>query len=103
MEVNEIKQVTETKSVTVARKCDVCGNIHKGKYTPNEWHTFSHNHNEWGNDSCDSYEYHEVCSPECYLTKFKECIEDLKGRKSAKIDDFEIDFARKLIEKITKL
>lgn len=97
MEVKEIKQVIKIESVTVARICDVCGKIHEGKYTPDEWHTFNHHHNEWGNDSIDSYEYHEVCSPNCYWTKFKECVEDLKGYKNAKVDDFEIQFARLLV------
>ena len=97
MKVVETKQVTETKMVTVARKCDVCGKVHKGKRTPNEWHAFNHHHNEWRNDSVDSYEYHEVCSPECYVVKFKECVKDLEGRTNAKVDDFEIQFARKLV------
>jgi len=100
MEVKERKEVTEVKMVTIARKCDVCGKIHKGKYTPDEWHTFSHSHNEWGNDSVDSIEHHEVCSPKCYLVKFKECIKDLSGRNSAEIDSFDIKFARLLIENL---
>jgi hypothetical protein len=98
MEIKEKKQVTEFKEVTIGRKCDVCGKIHEGKYTPDEWHTFNHHHNEWGSYSYDSYEYHEVCSPECYWIKFKECVEDLKGYSNAKVDEFEIQFARMLLE-----
>lgn len=97
MEIKENKQVIEFKSVTVAIKCDVCGKVHEGKDIPDEWHTFSHHHDEWGNDSCDSHEYHEVCSPECYWAKFKECVEDLKGYNNAKVDEFEIQFARRLV------
>jgi len=98
MEIKVKKEVTEFKEVVIARKCDVCGKTHEGKYTPDEWHTFNHHHNEWANDSIDSYKYHEVCSPQCYWTKFKECVEDLKGRSSAKVDEFEIQFARLLLE-----
>ena len=97
MKIEERKQVTETKIVTVARKCDVCGKVHEGKYTPDEWHEFNHHHNEWGNDSIDSYEYHEVCSAECYAVKFKECVKDLEGYTNAKVDEFEIQFARELV------
>jgi hypothetical protein len=100
MEVKERKEVTEFKMVTIARKCDVCGIEHKGKYTPDEWHEFSHSHNEWGNDSIDSVENHEVCSPKCYWEKFKDCVHDLKGRNNAEIDGFDIHFARLLIENL---
>lgn len=97
MEIKEKQEVIEIKSVTVAIKCDVCGKIHKGTDVPYEWHSFNHNHNEWGNDSHESYEFHQVCSPECYWVKFKECVLDLKGRKWAKVDEFEIQFARRLV------
>lgn len=97
MGITEKRNVTEFKTVTIGRKCDVCGKTHEGAYTPDEWHTFSHHHNEWGNDSIESLENHEVCSPECYWTKFKECVLDLKGYSSAKVDEFEIQFARRLV------
>ena len=98
MEILEKQNVTEFKNVIIAHKCDVCGKTNSGEYTPNDWHTFSHNHNEWGNDSCESYEYHEVCSPECYWIKFEYCVKDLKDRKSAKIDEYDIAFAIKLLK-----
>ena len=98
MKVEEKKQVTEIKTVTVARKCDVCGKVHEGKYAPNEWHEFDHHHNEWGNDSIDSYEYHEVCSPKCYFVRLKHCIDDLEGYTSAEVDGFDIRFARRLVD-----
>lgn len=98
MKITEKRTVTEFKNVTIGRKCDVCRKTHEGDEFPDEWHSFSHHHNEWGNDSCDSYEYHEVCSPKCYWDKFKECVEDLSGRSNAKVDEFEIQFARLLLE-----
>ena len=96
MKIQERKETTEIKMVTTGVKCDVCGKVHEGKYAPNEWHEFSHHHNHWGNDSIESYVYHEVCSPECYAIKFKECVKDLGGREDAKVDGFEIQFARRL-------
>ncbi len=94
MKIKERKEVTEIKTVVVGRKCDVCGKTHEGRYTPDEWHEFDHHHNEWGNDSVDSYEYHEVCSAECYAVKFKQCVKELEGYTNAEVDGFEIQFAR---------
>ena len=98
MKVQKVKKVTEVKKVTVAHKCDVCGKVHEGKCIPDDWHQFNHHHNEWGNDSIESYEYHEVCSAECYVVKFKECVKDLEGVRDGKVDEFEIQFARKLAD-----
>ena len=98
MEVREQREVTELKVITIAVKCDVCEKINKESDIPSEWHGFNHHHNEWGNDSIDSYEYHDVCSPKCYWIKFKECVDDLDGYSDAKVDNFEIQFARLLIE-----
>lgn len=97
MEIKEKKKVVRYEDVTIARKCDVCGNIHNGKHTPDEWHCFSSSHNEWGNDSIDSFEQHEVCSPKCYWVKMKQCVNDLDGYNDAEIDSFEIQFARRLV------
>jgi len=97
MKITKEKQVTEFKTVTTGYKCDVCGKIHDKNSFPDEWHSFNHSHNEWGNDSIDSFEYHEVCSVECYWVKFKECVKDLDGRESAQVGEFEIQFARRLV------
>ena len=100
MEIREEKEITEVRKVVVARACDVCGKKHQGRFTPDDWHLFNHHHNEWGADSVDSYEYHEVCSVKCYASKFNECVQDLENRRDAKVDDFEIQFARILNEKL---
>lgn len=97
MKIKERKEVTEVKMVTVGHKCDVCGTIHEGSELPDEWHSFNHQRNEWGNDNV---EYHEVCSPKCYWEKFKYCVEDLTGYTYAKVDEFEIQFARLLFQHI---
>ena len=98
MKIQEQQIVTENILATVAIKCDVCGNIHKDKYLPDDWHQISMHHNHWGNDSSESYEYFDVCSPDCYWKKIKECVSEYEGFTDAKIDDFEIEFIRKLIK-----
>ena len=100
MKIEKRLEVTEVKMVTIGRKCDVCEKVSDEKYTPDDWHSFSHNHNEWGNDSVDSYEYHEVCSPECYVIKLKECVEELADYENARVGDFEIQFARRFVDYI---
>ena len=92
----ETKEVTEFKQVVIGRKCDVCQKESYGVYFPDNWHRFDTHHNDWGNDSGESYEYHEVCSAECYSVKFKKCVKTLIGVETAKIDGFAIEFAVKL-------
>ena len=98
MRIKEIQYIARNEEIVIGIKCDVCGKIHKGNCLPDNWHEFDHHHGEWGNDSPDSFKWHQVCSPECYFKKLKECVSNLKGRSDASIDEFEIQFARKLIK-----
>ena len=74
-----VKKEYETKTHTVTEKvlvketryCDVCNKEIKGSY----WQLTTH-HNDWGNDSIESYEYFDVCSKECMREKFEEYLED---------------------------
>lgn len=94
----ETKEVKEQKQVVVAVVCDNCGKEHKGSEIPDEWHSFSGHHNEWGNDSIDSYENYMVCSPKCYKEKLTEAVSEFDGYDSAEIDDMTIQFAKSLVE-----
>ncbi len=77
-------------------KCDCCGKM-AGEPFPKKWFNFSHGHSEWGNDSVDSYEYFDVCSPECFANQLEKSIDELEGyRRSAKIADMNYDFAKTL-------
>ena len=93
----ERKEVKEQRQVIVAVVCDNCGKEHKGSEQPDEWHSFSGHHNEWGNDSVDSCEYYQVCSPKCYVEKLTEVVKEFDGYRSAEIDDMTIDFAKSLV------
>ena len=83
MVINERKEVIhkEVKDIPIGRVCDCCGKkIEPVRFSPyvNEYnyfvvHTY---HHDWGNDSIDSHDYYDACSPECavsmanlYLTK----------------------------------
>ena len=47
--------------------CDVCGKVIQDTY----WRLATH-HDDWGNDSCDSYESYDICSHHCASIKLDE-------------------------------
>lgn len=74
MKITERKKIVKEviENVIIGRKCDIC----KREITPNplnfsskEYNYFliTTHHNDWGNDSCDSYEEYDACSPECVM------------------------------------
>lgn len=104
MYIREKKEVTEFKKVTVGCRCDNCGKDVRGKDIPDDWHHFSSHHNDWGNDSIDSFEYYDVCSPECYIEKFIDVVDnEMEGYRDGKVDDMELDFARNLSDHFKRL
>ena len=98
MEIKEKKEITIIKYITTSIKCDVCGISHYGNDLPKYWHNISISHNEWGNDSIDSIEDFDVCSKECYIIKFKDCVKNYEDRYNAQIDGFSLQFARLLLK-----
>ena len=49
--------------------CDVCAKEIKGEY-----YEIRIGHNDWGNDSCDSYEYKDICSSSCLNKEIEKYI-----------------------------
>lgn len=96
MKLTEYKEVTKREKVTTGYKCDECGKIDDGNNMPYDWHEFSGHHNSWGNDSCESYEYYMACSPECYAKLLKKAVEEFEEYNDAEIDEFDIEFAKKM-------
>lgn len=96
MKVIEDVPIIQTKSVIVARECDICHKRHEGEDIPDDWHVFNHQYHSWNSDN-DLFKQHEICSLECYWIKFKECVLDLKGVQHGKVDSFNLSFARKLV------
>ena len=93
----ETKEVVEQKKIIVAVVCDNCGREYRCNEMPQDWHTILSYHNEWGNDSGDSHEGHQVCSLNCYKEKLTEVVNDLEGCNSAKIDGMTLEFAKKIV------
>ena len=69
----EIKTHTVTEKVLVkeTRYCDIC----KKEIENNKsyWRLTTH-HNDWGNDSIDSYEYKDICSSSCLNKEIEKYI-----------------------------
>ena len=85
MKITERKEVThvEIKDVIIGRKCDICGgNITESKSGGYNYFLIHTWHNDWGNDSIDSHEYMDACSPECVMKFTEEYVRDSFIRKS---------------------
>lgn len=57
--------VVDKHVVEAKRFCDICGKEITGHY----WEVTTH-HDDWGNDSIDSYEYDDCCSTNCLRVAF---------------------------------
>jgi hypothetical protein len=64
------------------------------------WHHFQSGHSDWGNDSVESWESCDACSPACYLQLVAQEVERLEQYPSATIDDMPIKFAAALLRHI---
>ena len=79
MKITEKREVTKKviEDVLLGRKCDICGKqiekIQSGFYNYFVIHTW---HHDWGNDSCESHEYKDACSPECVMNFTQTYISD---------------------------
>lgn len=89
------KDMPVTRKVVVAYQCDRCGKVEE---KAEGWATLAHRHSEWGNDSCDSFERFDLCSPSCYLLQLRESARELAGYKTAEIDEKSRDFVVALLD-----
>ena len=78
------KTVKTTKRIRITEKviCDVCGKTiadKNNRYA--EYWTLETHHNDWGNDSCDSYEYFDLCSKDCVKERLNKYFDDCEHSK----------------------
>jgi len=73
--MREYKSVEKLVTIKVEEivKCDFCGKEITGKF----WQLTTH-HNDWGNDSIDSYEHFDLCSRECINRALDDYIKNCK-------------------------
>ena len=69
----EKEKVVVEREIIKGVECDVC----KRKIDRTYWKLSTHHH-DWGNDSIESYEDFDLCSPECINVKLNEYYEKCK-------------------------
>lgn len=79
----KIKYVTVSEVVGI--KCDSCGKViptHRNTYRDDRYKYYDvmTGHSDWGNDSCDSIEHHDIC-PDCLISYIENYFEN--GRDTA--------------------
>lgn len=81
------KTVKITKSITEKVTCDVCGKtIADEKHRYAEYWTLTTGHNDWGNDSCESYEDFDLCSKGCVQKKLNEYFDNCKDSNTQEFE-----------------
>lgn len=88
------KIVYRTVCELIGVKCDICGRVIESPSKEDQYNWMDDKykyysvvtgHYDWGNDSCDSIRYYDIC-PEC-ITKFvSDYLTDKKGYRSAYIN-----------------
>jgi hypothetical protein len=117
---------TVEKSVHVGTVCDSCGKTWRKPPEPKNspfltaeerveaerrraedpywsWHNFDRHHSDWGNDSVESRESYDACSPECYLSLLAEAVAALDGYPTGEVDDMPVMFVSALLKHIAEL
>lgn len=86
---HEIRKHVVTEKVLVSEKryCDECGK----EITDHYWYLRTH-HSDWGNDSCESFETFDLCSPDCLRKKFEEYVYESNTDMNTK--EFEVTHRR---------
>ena len=88
MKITERREVTHVTvdEVIIGRKCDICSaEIKKERYGKYNYFCIHTWHHDWGNDSVDSHEYEDACSPECVMKFTEQYIKDAHGSESIEI------------------
>lgn len=94
----ETQTVTVAKTVTTSTTCDGCGLVVDGE-APEDWVFVGTRHHDWGNDSHESCEVYDACSPACYFTVMSQFVIANSGSKTAEMDgDIGIAFAARILE-----
>lgn len=99
------KTGTVTKLITsdIGVICDVCGKEDNSTADPEGWYSFNSHHDEWGNDSIDSYEDHDVCSAECYFNLIGKLLEENDYAETFVADNKNLVFLKDMVSYVDKL
>ena len=85
MKLTESRTRTITDEVTVGVACDHCKKqILSAEGRKTYYHVTTH-HNDWGNDSSESYEYFDFCSYKCLQKHQEEYFREATGSEEYEI------------------
>ena len=79
------KKIIVIRDCIVGKKCDVCGKDIPPTVTSRkcyDYYEVTTHHNDWGNDSVDSYDYFDACSPDCAHKLWEEYIRNSAGTRN---------------------
>lgn len=91
-----IEKIARIETV-VGIKCDICKKEITGKY----WRLTTH-HDDWGNDSIDSYEHFDLCSRECINKALDDYIKNCEGSDTQCFELEQDIFSRKAESEVEK-
>jgi hypothetical protein len=100
MKVYKKEKVIVERNNIYSYKCDICQKeiLSIKNNLPDGWLNFSHSHKDWGNDSIDSIEYFDVCSPECFIKQIRASLKEYECYDGAEVAHMDFPFAVKFIE-----
>lgn len=103
--MSKIKQQRQiTATVVVQTRCDNCGKLADGD-EPKGWHHFSASHDDWGNDSLESWENFDACSAACWIAVVRKVVADYGDghmHPTLTLDGMDYAFARDLLAMVDR-
>ena len=68
------RTITEKVCVSTIMHCDVCDSVIDPDHE--SYWELTTGHHDWGNDSCESIQYFDICSEACLKKKFDEYVKE---------------------------
>lgn len=88
----KIEEIVHTKHKLIGVKCDVCGQIieppskaNQYEWMNNKYYEVTTGHYDWGNDSGESVERHDICA-NCIGKFVTEYLDSKESRRSGYIE-----------------
>lgn len=81
MKLYEKQEIMTVTNKQIGVVCDMCDSDIKGVY-----YEITTHHNDWGNDSCDSYNHFEFCSLECMRKHMDDYFKNAIGSEQYDIE-----------------
>lgn len=88
-DVIDTKKIIVIRECVIGKKCDICGKEIPPTNVPHlygepihDYYKITTHHYDWGNDSIDSYEHFDACSPDCAYKLWEKYIRNSAGTRN---------------------